>query len=352
MGKNMKFGASFYLRQEWQDKRLQYNELNRSILLSYKRLRDIWVPDLFFPKSKEEVGFDITTPNVLLRISPDGTVLYTQRVFVNYNCMMDLRKFPHDSQTCRIQMESYSFTTDDLTFAWSSARKATKLLPDASMPDFNVISISAHDCTATYATGTFPCLYAKLVMKRQVGFYLTQTYIPSILIVSLSWISFWIDHQAIPARISVGLLTVLTITTQSSGAMAQLPRVPYIKSIDVWMSTCLVFVFAAYMEYAFVTVLSRRHRKAYIRQPRTTTNNDKTSIEDISIVDTNGKCDTTTGVRRRAFFRKNKSDEQTSSASLPPRDIGAHIDKISRFAFPIAFVLFNLFYWIFYTIIL
>ena len=47
----------------------------------------------------------------------------------------------------------------------------------------------------------------------------------------------------------------------------QLPRVPYTKSIDVWMSVCLIFVFAAYMQYGFVTVFSRRHRKSCFKSP-------------------------------------------------------------------------------------
>lgn len=37
-------------------------------------------------------------------------------------------------------------------------------------------------------------------------------------------------------------------------------RVSYIKAIDLWMSTCLVFVFAALIEFAVVNVLSRRRR--------------------------------------------------------------------------------------------
>lgn len=78
------------------------------------------------------------------------------------------------------------------------------------------------------------------------------------LIVILSWVSFWINVDASPARVSIGLLTVLTTTTQSSQSTATLPRVSYIKAIDVWMSVCLVFVFAALLEYAAVNVLSRR----------------------------------------------------------------------------------------------
>ena len=82
--------------------------------------------------------------------------------------------------------------------------------------------------------GTYPCLRATIRMKLEIGSYIFQTYLPSILIVILSWASFWIDHEAVPARISVGLLTVLTITTQPSGSRAQLPRVPYIKVSKSW----------------------------------------------------------------------------------------------------------------------
>jgi hypothetical protein len=82
---------------------------------------------------------------------------------------------------------------------------------------------------------------------------------PSMLVVLLSWVSFWIDLESVPARISLGILTMLTITTQSSG-QGRFPAVSFTKAIDVWMSTCLVFVFGAFIEYSIVNVLARREK--------------------------------------------------------------------------------------------
>ena len=36
----------------------------------------------------------------------------------------------------------------------------------------------------------------------------------------------------------------------------------YFQAIDVWMSTCLVFVFSALLEYSFVNVLARKQLNA------------------------------------------------------------------------------------------
>ena len=128
-------------------------------------------------------------------------------------------------------------------------------------------------------SGAYPCLAVKFILKRDIGYYMIQLYIPSVLIVILSWVAFWISIDAIPARVTIGLLTVLTMTTQSTGARSQLPRVSYIKAIDVWMSVGLLFVFASLLEFAVVNVFSRKE----IRQTRRSTFKKRPSCRDEEI---------------------------------------------------------------------
>jgi hypothetical protein len=108
--------------------------------------------------------------------------------------------------------------------------------------------------------GNYSCIQATFFLQRLVGFFVLQTYIPSILIVVLSWVGFWINKDSEPARIALGVTTVLTMTTQLTTSRSNTMRVSYLKAIDVWYSTCMLFVFAALLEYAFVNASSRRER--------------------------------------------------------------------------------------------
>ncbi|GIY27350.1 gamma-aminobutyric acid receptor subunit beta [Caerostris darwini] len=91
-----------------------------------------------------------------------------------------------------------------------------------------------------------------------MGYYLIQIYIPAGLIVIISWVSFWLHRNATPARVALGVTTVLTMTTLMSSTNAALPKISYIKSIDVYLGTCFVMVFASLLEYATVGYLGKR----------------------------------------------------------------------------------------------
>ena len=60
-----------------------------------------------------------------------------------------------------------------------------------------------------------------------------------------------------------------------------LPRVSYVKAIDIWMSTSVMFVFAAMLEFAVVNTLARKEiRKLSIKAK---TVNDDNSTDTVSM---------------------------------------------------------------------
>jgi hypothetical protein len=74
--------------------------------------------------------------------------------------------------------------------------------------------------------------------------HIIQTYIPTALIVIISWFNFWLDIDSAPARVSLSITTLLTIATQANAVKLALPEVSYMKAIDFWLGTCMTFVFA------------------------------------------------------------------------------------------------------------
>ncbi|CAL8350625.1 unnamed protein product, partial [Boreogadus saida] len=152
------------------------------------------------------------------------------------------------------------YTMNDLIFEWQE-NGPVQVADGLTLPQFLLKDESdLRYCTKHYNTGKFTCIEVRFHLERQMGYYLIQMYIPSLLIVILSWVSFWINMDAAPARVALGITTVLTMTTQSSGSRTSLPKVSYVKAIDIWMAVCLLFVFSALLEYAAVNFVSRQHK--------------------------------------------------------------------------------------------
>lgn len=101
-------------------------------------------------------------------------------------------------------------------------------------------------------SGNYSVLAVSFRLKRHLGFYVIQDFIPTLLIVMLSWVGFWIDDRSVPARVSLGITTVLSITTLFFGIQATLPKVGYIKAIDYYLLGSFFFVFGALIEFAII----------------------------------------------------------------------------------------------------
>ena len=120
-------------------------------------------------------------------------------------------------------------------------------------------------CKILFSTlGNHSSLIAIFKMKRRIGYFLIDTYVPSTIIVIISWISFWINPDTAPARVALGITTVLTMTTLISSARASLPKVSYVKAIDWYLLFCLIFVFGSIMEYTFVAFIINIKNKTKI----------------------------------------------------------------------------------------
>ncbi|CAH0731315.1 unnamed protein product, partial [Brenthis ino] len=341
----MEYSVQLTFREQWLDERLKFNNLGgRLKYLTLTEANRVWMPDLFFSNEKEGHFHNIIMPNVYIRIFPNGNVLYSIRISLTLSCPMNLKLYPLDKQTCSLRMASYGWTTDDLVFLWKEG-DPVQVVKNLHLPRFTLEKFLTDYCNSKTNTGEYSCLKVDLLFKREFSYYLIQIYIPCCMLVIVSWVSFWLDQGAVPARVSLGVTTLLTMATQSSGINASLPPVSYTKAIDVWTGVCLTFVFGALLEFALVNYASRSdmHRenmKKTRREMEAAASMDAAS----DLLDTDSN--TTFAMMRQCEIHMNpprKNCCRLWMSKFPTRS--KRIDVISRITFPLVFALFNLAYW-------
>uniref|UniRef100_A0A4W5PG21 Gamma-aminobutyric acid type A receptor subunit beta1 n=3 Tax=Salmoninae TaxID=504568 RepID=A0A4W5PG21_9TELE len=407
---NMDYTITMYFQQSWRDKRLSYTGIPLNLTLDNRVADSLWVPDTYFINDKKSFVHGVTVKNRMIRLHPDGTVLYGLRITTTAACMMDLRRYPLDEQNCTLEIESYGYTTDDIEFYWKGDNSVTGV-ENIELPQFSIIDYHIQSTKAVFATGSYPRLSLSFKLKRNIGYFILQTYMPSTLITILSWVSFWINYDASAARVALGITTVLTMTTINTHLRETLPKIPYVKAIDIYLMGCFVFVFLALLEYAFVNYIffgRGPHLQKKVAEKAAQTNNEnKSRLESNKVqVDAHGNILLTnleirnemggmggmagmTGAemigalndpRATMFsydsasiqYRKPMASRDLYGRPALDRPVGHKksrlrrrasqlkvkipdltdvnaIDKWSRVIFPIAFTFFNLVYWLYYV---
>ncbi|XP_043461066.1 gamma-aminobutyric acid receptor subunit beta isoform X2 [Leptopilina heterotoma] len=382
----MDFTLDFYFRQFWKDPRLAFKKRTgvETLSVGSEFIKNIWVPDTFFVNEKQSYFHIATTSNEFLRIQHTGSITRSIRLTITASCPMNLQYFPMDRQLCHIEIESFGYTMTDIRYKWNEGMHSVGVSSEVSLPQFKVLGHRQRAMEISLTTGNYSRLACEIQFVRSMGYYLIQIYIPSGLIVIISWVSFWLNRNATPARVALGVTTVLTMTTLMSSTNAALPKISYVKSIDVYLGTCFVMVFASLLEYATVGYMAKRIQmrknrfqkiaesmKAARENPgppglpgdphdhapkqtevRFKVHDPKAHSKGGTLENTiNGRADEEAPPVPQHLIHPGK-DISKLYASKPRETIlgitPSDIDKYSRIVFPVCFVCFNLMYWIIY----
>ncbi|XP_070534368.1 glycine receptor subunit alphaZ1-like [Ptychodera flava] len=372
----MDYTLTTYFRHQWNDPRLMYDATG-FINMNGDIINSLWIPDLYFENAKQTEIHSTTKDNLFLRVYPNGDVYFSIRLGLILTCNMHLERFPMDQQRCKIEVETYSYTTQDMKLLWFE-ESPLQIDSEVVLPQYKIASLEYYEITRPYTTGNYSHLIAEFILQRELGFYMLQAYIPSILLVILSWVSLWMEPGAAPARVALGITTVLALVTQGTWMRSQLPKVAYATAIDIWMVTCQVFVFAALLEFAIVYYLNSLQKIINNMQPKPT--HRLTPSNGVHVyptrgpryaVPTNPSCkqwitrssslgnvtqhtlNQEPSLRRSGNIRelegRNDSSAMADAAveKLPKQygEMAAKSDRYSRILFPIMFLVFNAFYW-------
>ncbi|XP_039287204.1 gamma-aminobutyric acid receptor subunit beta isoform X10 [Nilaparvata lugens] len=376
----MDFTLDFYFRQFWTDPRLAFRKRPgvETLSVGSEFIKNIWVPDTFFVNEKQSYFHIATTSNEFIRIHHSGSITRSIRLTITASCPMNLQYFPMDRQLCHIEIESFGYTMRDIRYKWNEGPNSVGVSNEVSLPQFKVLGHRQRAMEISLTTGNYSRLACEIQFVRSMGYYLIQIYIPSGLIVIISWVSFWLNRNATPARVALGVTTVLTMTTLMSSTNAALPKISYVKSIDVYLGTCFVMVFASLLEYATVGYMAKRIQMRKNRfmaiqkiaeqkqkeaahppgHPGHGDPQDHAPKQTVRFKVHDPKAHFKGGTLENTI--NGRADEEVQHPAPqhlihPGKDINklygitpSDIDKYSRIVFPVCFVCFNLMYWIIY----
>ncbi|CAB1312511.1 unnamed protein product, partial [Coregonus sp. 'balchen'] len=202
---------------------------------------------------------------------------------------------------------------------------------------------------AIYETGHYPKLIFHFELKRSILYFILETYVPSSLLVVLSWVSFWISQSSVPARVCIGVTTVLTMTTLMMGARTSLPNANcFIKAIDYGHQ---MGGFDEEMNGMVTTIATENNRAKRRKEKAAAASAPMAELElgpssstgsepkPEAPEETPNRCITVL-VLLRKILRKAANCCHVENPHL--------IDNYSRRTFPLSFVFVNLLYWTYY----
>ncbi|XP_052859715.1 gamma-aminobutyric acid receptor subunit alpha-4 [Anopheles cruzii] len=281
---SLKYEVEFLLQQQWFDPRLRYaNQSQYEYLNAIHHHEDIWLPDTYFIMHGDFKD-PIIPMHFALRIYRNGTINYLMRRHLILSCQGRLNIFPFDDPLCSFALESISYEQSAITYVWKNDEDTLRKSPSLTTLNAYLIqnqtiacpikaswraegqTLSVEDeeflcnlCQRRFEEqGNYSCLKVDLIFTRDRAFYFTTVFIPGIILVTSSFITFWLEWNAVPARSMIGVTTMLNFFTTSNGFRSTLPVVSNLTAMNVWDGVCMCFIYASLLEFVCVNYVGRK----------------------------------------------------------------------------------------------
>ena len=265
------WGFVAYTRAWWRDERLAYNgtahggctdelHLDPSDLFT-----NIWAPTFYWERAR---SITLPTPpkkdrGELVHVYPSGDVWWSSQAEFVISCPMvaNLGPLPFDSHTCNFLMGMYSDSDHRVRVRWkgydpndaSAAAVALVNWDGACMAEWQAYDMTQEQVMYEYATSNFTYASAKVHFARTPGVWVAQYLVPAFFLVGLSYLGFFIDPKATPARIGLGITSVLVVIINLQSLLRVIPTTVKQPWISQFVMDCLLFNVIALVEQVLVS---------------------------------------------------------------------------------------------------
>ena len=292
--REMSFTVELWSRAIWFDPRLRYNSTcekppgTRSGYETYgyhqsfdfsSHFHKLWKPSLIVSNLREpEKVFEEQ-----FWVEGSGRVWWTRKVRWTLGCEMDFRYLPFDRQECMIEMREFRYPTSEVLLTWTPEWQHLANEPNASIgvSRLDVAQpVRTPSCTTGGAVGwrldyqnsygaapvgpdtvslgsAQDALIFVFDFTRDATYYKEFVIRPATLIGIVSYATFFVSRGAVPARVAMCIISILTLNGISVYVVSSLPPI----SGKVWLLEYVTLVYflavVAMIEYTVAHYLTR-----------------------------------------------------------------------------------------------
>ena len=215
----------------------------------------IWVPSMYVENWREppkmiESGW---------RLAQSGRIDWTRKEFWKVACDMDFTLMPYDKQECYLRISSFMQDSTGVYLNKTAGKKAITVASDSVSGEVEWTIAVRSDEEARYRVNGFynRVLDIYFTLDHVFDSYYRTTMVPIICFVALAYLSFWIQRNAVPARVGLVMVCYLALENKIGTVVAKLPPLPG----DVWLirfcNAGRIFVFIGLVEFAIANYLFR-----------------------------------------------------------------------------------------------
>jgi len=250
------FTAELAVVLRWQDSRLAHTGKG---IVRYP-LEQIWHPRLSIVNETNSVSRKFPDS---VEVDPDGTVTSRQRYAGAFTQPLRLQSFPFDRQTFRVQLVAVRYQSNEVMFVPDQVWiQDGGISPSVTLPDWTIEKWEVKPLVYALAPRHQYSSYAfEFTASRNVEHYLLKVILPLVLIVIMSWAVFWIDPINASSQVSIAMTSMLTLIAYRFAIDSQLPLLPYMTRLDVFILASTLLVFFSLIEVVATVILDNTQKK-------------------------------------------------------------------------------------------
>jgi len=385
---------------KWAESRMFVNQSadwsKGEINISPENIQVLWIPDVIIHDlvmfSKPEILNEVAA----LEIFQNGRVYYKIRADITVVCKaMEFGQFPLDSHNCYFLLTSFGYDSRKMVLRgkFSYDKKNQRTLP------FNVeiSDLPENKKTFSGSSSNYSVYGFQIKLSRSLGPFILSVYLPSAMFVMMSWVSFFIPPDVVPARIVLLVTLCLVLINMFNSTTTRIPVSNTVTALEVWLLACMLLVFLSLVEYAVILrqiVIYKRkkdvmfgshnplcdyHHPYQHTSAGTSNSNSYTTINynhsvqptcnPLTILPTEEENCFMQGpyqdflVENPPELHRRSKSKKTSSRKHPPEhfmetpwmrlnQFKTNLDRGATYLFPLMFCVFNLVYWAYYLFVI